>query len=316
MAKNKRNKLIENWKVVMFSLLGATTFWFFNALNKDYSALIKYPIEFEFLDDSVIVIEPLPKHVSIDVSSGGWNLFKETLWFSVEPIKIELDNPEEIRYLTRSTIYPTIAEHLKSLSINYLITDTLKINVERKKTKGVKLKVDSINIPLANNHRITSKIHLLPDTVLITGPESVINFMESEYYITLADNKLSNSYDDMVAVPLPFEEYMSSKPAKVNLKFQIDRFDKETIRVPVEQVNFPENIKIDLSDTLVSIRYDVARSKKESIKASQFNVIVDYKLLQPDSTISPILIFYPEDALDVTLVTSKLKVSTRRAKTL
>jgi hypothetical protein len=41
-------------KVVVMCLLAATTFWFLNALNKDYSTRITYPVRFEY-DDSVYV---------------------------------------------------------------------------------------------------------------------------------------------------------------------------------------------------------------------------------------------------------------------
>lgn len=316
MKKSNYNKLIENWKVVMFSVLGATTFWFFNALNKDYSALITYPLEFVFAEDSVIVIEPLPTAVKLDVSSGGWNLFKQTLWFSVDPIQIELDNPEEIRYLTRSTLYPTVAEHLKSLSINYLLTDTLKINVERKLSKGVKLKVDSANLPLAPNFRITSPISLFPDTALISGPESAINFMENEYYVSISETNINNDYERQVAVPLPFEEFMSATPSRVSLKFKVERFDNEKIRVPVEKVNFPPEGTYQLSDSMVSINYMVARSQRDEIKPSQFSVTLDYRLLQSDSSISPILIFYPESVIEVYMTTQRLYVKPNAKKAL
>ena len=96
------SNLINNWKVVMFSFLGATTFWLFRSLSQDQSALISYPIEFVFDEDSVVVMDPLPETVKIDVSSGGWNLFRRTLLFSVEPLKVELDNPSEIKFLNRS----------------------------------------------------------------------------------------------------------------------------------------------------------------------------------------------------------------------
>ena len=36
----------SKWRVVALCILGATTFWFFNALNKQYATRINYPIEF------------------------------------------------------------------------------------------------------------------------------------------------------------------------------------------------------------------------------------------------------------------------------
>lgn len=314
MAKKSYSKLINNWKVVLFSALGATTFWFFNALNKDYSALIKYPIEFVMEKDSVVIIEPLPTDIKIDVSSGGWNLFRQTLWISVSPIRLELDNPSEIRYLTRSTLYPLVVDHFSNLSINYLLTDTLKINVERKLYKGVKLKVDSVNIPLADGYRIISPIHLFPDTALIAGPESVINYLESEYYLSVSETQLNNDFSATINVTLPFEEFMSATPETVSVSFKVDRFDRDRIQVPVEKVNFPNDKSIDLKDSVITISYLVQRSNKDMVKPTQFNVTIDYKLMKPDSTIAPIIIFYPEEVTEVTLITKTLAVVSNAKK--
>jgi len=308
MAKKSYTKLINNWKVVLFSVMGATTFWFFNALNKDYSALIKYPIEFVMDKDSVVIIEPLPTDIEIDVSSGGWNIFRQTLLISVSPILLELDNPSEIRYLTRSTLYPLVVDHFSDLSINYLLTDTLKINVERKMYKGVKLKIDSANIPLADGFRIISPIHLFPDTALISGPESVINYLESEYYLSVSETQLNADFVATVEVALPFEEFMSAIPETVTVSFKVDRFEMGRIQVPVEKVNFPLDQFIDLKDSVITISYLVQRSNKERVKPAQFNVTVDYKLMQPDSTITPIVIFYPEEVTEVSLITKTLAV--------
>ncbi len=113
-------KAFNNWKVVLLSIIGATTFWFFNALNKDYDARISYPIEFQFDRDSVVIMQPLPTTLSIDVSSGGWNLLRKTFWFNVTPIQIVLENPTEIGFYTRNSLMPIVSDQLDELKINYL----------------------------------------------------------------------------------------------------------------------------------------------------------------------------------------------------
>ena len=151
-------KILGNWKVVLLSFLGATIFWFFSALGKDYNSRIDYPIEFVYDRDSLVAINPLPEYVDIDVSGGGWDLFREFFWFGSNPIVIELDNPAAIRYLTRPTILPIITDQLDEYRINFLFTDTLFIDIDRKVSKKVKLKIDSAAISIDEDYRIISSI--------------------------------------------------------------------------------------------------------------------------------------------------------------
>ena len=94
----------NNWRAILLSVLAATTFWFFNALNKNYSTRLNYPLGFSFTRDSVVVVNPLPDKVVVDVSGGGWNLMRKTFLFSATPILLQLDNPTEIKFFTKAFI--------------------------------------------------------------------------------------------------------------------------------------------------------------------------------------------------------------------
>ncbi len=309
MSEKKVNKFINSWKVVLFSFMGAATFWFFTALNKEYSALVSYPIDIEFDEDSVVVMEPLPDNVKIDVSSGGWNLFRETLWFSVTPLKIPLDNPTDIRFLTRSTLLPVVRDQLTGLDVNYLLTDTIFINIEKKLHRDVAIKIDSINISLSNNYRIVSPISIDPPTVQLSGPEAIINSLEDEYYVMIQERGIDDNVEEDVSIPLPFEDFMNSDPENVTVTFEVDRFDRDRIRLTLEQLNFPEDTTAQLMDSVIIVNYTIQRSLKQQFSQDDFGITVDYNLVDlSDSTIQPIIIYFPEIIEEVTTAPEKVKV--------
>ena len=156
---NKGNKGLNNWKVVVLSLIGATTFWFFNELNKEYTTRLIYPLEFNFQRDSVVVMRPLPETINVDVTSGGWNLLRRTfILFNPTPITIELFNPTLIKFYTRATMMPIVRDQLDELKVNYLVTDTLFFDIEEKQSRIIGLSIDSANTELRDNYRITSSI--------------------------------------------------------------------------------------------------------------------------------------------------------------
>ena len=201
----------------MLSIMGATTFWLFRALNEQHSALISYPIEFVFNRDSTVVMNPLPTVIKIDVSSGGWNLFRRTLIFGVDPLKVELDNPSEVNFLTQSFLSPIVEDQLEGLKINYIVTDTLFLNIERKITKRMRLKVDSLNLSLEKDYQLISSIDIRPDHMMLIGPESIINSFETDFDITPDDNEIDEDFDSRVEVPIVFKDLIQSELSLIRI---------------------------------------------------------------------------------------------------
>ena len=287
--------------------MGAATFWLFRALNKPHSALISYPIEFVFNVDSTVVMNPLPTTIKIDVSSGGWNLFRRTLIFSIDPIKVELDNPSEVNFLTQSFLSPIVEDQLKGLTINYIVTDTLFLSIERKITKRMRLKVDSLSLPLEEDHQLISNITIQPDHVVLIGPESIINSFETDFYITLDENNIDEDFDGRVEVPIVFEDLIQSDPSEVNVSFEVDKFKNVKIGVPIILQNFPSNRVTTLLDSIVNVNYRVKESFKEEFSSEDFYVVLDYDFLKTDSLGVPVLIKYPDTLRTVSMDPQKVR---------
>ncbi len=287
--------------------MGAATFWLFRALNKSHSALISYPIEFVFNIDSTVVMNPLPTTIKIDVSSGGWNLFRRTLIFSIDPIKVELDNPSEVNFLTQSFLSPIVEDQLKGLTINYIVTDTLFLSIERKITKRMRLKVDSLSLPLEEDHQLISNITIQPDHVVLIGPESIINSFETDFYITLDENNIDEDFDGRVEVPIVFEDLIQSDPGEVNVSFEVDKFKNVKIGVPIILQNFPSNRVTTLLDSIVNITYRVKESFNEDFSSEDFYVVLDYDFLKTDSLGVPVLIKYPDTLRTVSMDSQKVR---------
>ncbi|MEO9872770.1 YbbR-like domain-containing protein [Ekhidna sp.] len=302
-------KILGNWKVVLLSFLGATTFWFFSALGKEYSYRIKHPINFVYNSDSLVAVKPLPDFVDIDVSGGGWDLFRESFWFT-EPIVFELDNPAAIRYLTRPTILPIISDQLSEYRINFLFTDTLFIDVDRKISKVVNLKIDSAQISMDADHRIISAISLTPDTARIYGPTSFIDTLGRDFFIPLDADDIDKSFDRFVKLGLPEIFEIRSDPPTVNVGFEVDQFDKLELGALVEMQNFPSDSSVFVTNPNVVIQFVVQSELREEYFAEDFKVVVDYNLIdKADSTAPAIIVFHPDHVIEVETTPDSLAIT-------
>lgn len=306
------SRIGDNWKVVVLAILAATTFWFFNSLNKNYEARLGYPLEFDFARDSVVIVQPLPAEVRIEVASGGWNLLRKTFWFNVDPVVIHLDNPTEVKFLTRNTLYDIIKEQLTDLDLNRVVSDTLFINVEPKVEKMVRVVVDSLTIPLARSYRLVSPINYRPDSVLITGPSSLMQHFPSTWLLEFDRSDLTGSFERELTVPLTDRRLMTSQPAAVQVAFQAEEFIRDSVLVTAQPVNFPNRYrgqKPYLIDTGVYVFYTIRSSWANQVADTAFSIAADFSShSRQDSTLVPTILNWPNEALELQLEPQKLKV--------
>jgi len=302
-------KSSTSWKVITLCFIGAATFWLFSALGKDYSYRIKHPIEFVFDTDSLVAVRPLPKYVDIDVSGGGWDLFKESFWFSSDPVRFELENPAAIRFLTRPTILPILTEGLYQYRVNFLFSDTLFIDIDRKSSELVNLAIDSTSISLEEDYRIISPITISPDTATIFGPTSFLDSLKEVYIVNFDFDKLDEDFSNEVTVNLPEGFDIYSEPANINVAFRVDRFLTKELPMEIELINFPEDSSIYIAEPNVEVQYVIQESKEVDFSPYDFKVIVDYDMLiKADSTAPAFIIVQPEHALEVTVNPDTLSV--------
>lgn len=276
----------NNWKVVALCVAGATTFWFFNALNKDYSTRINYPIEFVFNKEEVVVVEELPEEVRIVVSGGGWNLLRKTLWFNTAPIEILLENPSSQNFITKASLEAIIKDELSEVRLNYVETDTLFLHIEDKKYKKVALNIDSAGISLDKGYRIVSPVEVEPDSALFTGPSSFIDTL-NEILLYVPYKQLNKSFESTIDLSPLESDKIQVKPNQIKVKFDVALFTRATREVPIQPVNFPNDSSIYLGDSTAIVNFMVRDDLQKEAENVNFRVIADYKNLNPqDSTLT------------------------------
>ena len=225
-------------------------------------------------------------------------------------MRFELENPAAIRFLTRPTILPILTEELYQYRVNFLFTDTLFIDIDRKTSQLVKLQIDSTQISLEEDFRIISPIAMIPDTARIFGPTSFLDSLGESYQMSLDFEEIDQDFSNAVSLDLPEDFDIYSSPQNIMVRFKVERFLKKEIPAEVELINFPEDSSVYIENPEINIEYVVRESELVDYTSNDFNVIVDFTMLiQSDSTAPAIVIVQPEQALEVMISPDTLAVS-------
>ena len=297
----------ENWTIIVFCIVMATVFWFFNALNKNYDAQINYPVSFNIPNDSTIIVtKPLPQQMRLSVSGGGWTLLRKTFWFNIQPIEITINSPED-DYISGNTLTPAIQEVIADLRLREVLTDSLQIHIEKKVAKKLRVNLDSLGVSLAENHLITSPIYKSTDSVEIIGPESIISNWQENFLISINENNIDNDFSGLIDLRKYESSLTNIKPNKISVRFEVDQFEKTTRNFTVRTKNFPANK--NLQDSTIAVQFSAPKEYLKNADSIPISIIANYrKRNKQDSTVIPEVEAFGQPLMNVQPDSTKIKI--------
>lgn len=206
-------------------MLAAAFFWLMTALNKDnYTLRLEYPIRFNYNESLFIPVQPLPNTVSVNVSGLGWNLLRKSwLSFVEKPLEYTITNPLSANEINSTSLAAQIDEHLPDLKVNYVVADTFELNFERRATRIIPLRVDSLNIDLRSGYVISSLINLSPSLISVEGPASLIRDYPDTILVPIPAKKIQNNFDEIIPLNVPYLPMVEISHSSVFVSFEVAR---------------------------------------------------------------------------------------------
>lgn len=265
----------RNWKAVLLSVLAAMIFWFFNALNKNYSANISFPVSFTYDHASFIPVQPLPEDVRINVSGLGWDLFRRSVGLNVDPLVIPLERPNDVKKIVATTLPVLFAGQLGDLEINYVLTDTVYINIEPIDEKKVQLAADSIIHSLRDGFGISGTVTINPDTVRIKGPRSMVVSFPDPLYLTISEVALEQAFDDPVSLRREGQDLIRFDPEVVTVKFDVERYVVMSDTIPLTMVNMPGRARPLVRVPKVPISFRALETTAQQLATDSIVAVLD-----------------------------------------
>ncbi len=293
----------SNWKAILLSILAASVFWLFQSLNKNYSTNLNYPIAFDFPAEQYVIIDKLPDEVQINISGIGWAIFRKTFSVGLNPIRVHLENPASTAKIIGASLLANINDQLPQFQVNYVISDTLYLNIEKKAVRTFGIFADSLSIDLRENFRIISKVSTDPDSVTISGPESVIKQLPASLPLRVGQQKIDELYDE--AIKFEIRGYQQSllvvTPEDINVQFDVEEFVTVSYKVKIVEADSVQT-QIYAIDSVVNVIYSLPRSAQASIDKEEIIVTALLETLnEEDSTVQLVIASYPDVISSISL---------------
>ena len=286
----KIEKFRHDKRVVVFlvCLLIATTLWFLNALSKDYTTILAYPVKYINPPENQFLANQPPLKLELKVSAHGFTLLRHKLSFSFSPIILNLTNitygiePSANGYrVNTSALTRKISDQVSSeISVINIQPELFYIKLDSLKTKLVPIKTN-LQIDFKPQYNLKEPVTTSPKQVEITGPAALIDtiyFLSTEKIVI---DKLEASLIKNITISHP--EKTTIKPEKTELKIAVEKFTEKEITIPVQIINKPDSINIKLFPSEIKLAIMVGLSEFDRIDASKFKVSADYNDVTTDT---------------------------------
>ena len=290
--KNRNNKMYH--KFLLFIIL-SVVFWFMTKLSKEYDSTLEYPVSYINLPEDKLLQEAPVEVIEIHVKTTGFKLISAT-FFPTE-LKIDVSNlnwkSSTDYYLLLSQQRLAIQKQMKTgVEIDFFINDSIHFNLGKLKNKKVPVK-PLLDLSYATGFELNGNITTVPDSILISGPESILDTIDFVSTKLLQIKKLNNSIDQTIEI----ERFSSDSNVKLqqkNIKIiaNVEKYTEGTLEIPFEVLNLPENNIINTFPKVVKVTYKVALSDFNKIDFTSFLIHCDYQVSQKNnlSYLIPILV--------------------------
>ena len=295
---------------MLFFLL-SVVFWFLTKLSKEYESTIIYPIAYENLPDDKLPQEDLKSDIGVHVKATGFKILSGKLF--PKTLKLDASNlflkSNTQYYLLLSQQRLSIQRQMNTgVDIDHFINDSISLNLGSLSQKRVPVKLDD-NLSFEMGYELNGPIQLQPDSITVSGPQSVIDTIGSISTNKLLLTDISESFQkELFLNPFPPGQNVRFNTNKVTAEGTVEKFTEGTLKVSFIIMNVPADVNITTLPKEVDITYKVALSNFNEIQASSFLVECDYNLSSENnlSYLVPKLVQHSDLVKNVKISPSKI----------
>jgi hypothetical protein len=127
--------------------------------------------------------------------------------------------------------------------------------------------------------------------------------------LNIKEQNINSDFSEEIDFEIERSELFLFRPKSAEVSFNVKEFMLAERQIILEQVDFPEDGKIDLVDSICTIQFTVQKDIEQSVVADSFKIIANYSLANPlDSTIILNITNVPPEALDARLVQPQVRL--------
>jgi hypothetical protein len=271
----------------LFFVLVSACSWMVRSLGQQYETKVTYPVKYTDFPENKVLIGEVPQKLELRVRASGFSILKCRLNLNLVPLRfnvnsLAMNNGGRDTYVVLTeSIRDVLSEELDHVKILAISPDTLFFRL----TDIVSKKVP-VRPVLAMHERFFQKqftqngdLLVVPDSIIISGPGTLVNTIHSLRTVPLAYDNLTDSVTtDCRIEPVRSLTYSVQK---VRVTIPVDRFTEVEQNLPVQAVNVPDSLHMIAIPGQVKVTYHICLSNYQHIVHNPLLPRINYRDIDP-----------------------------------
>jgi len=287
-----RGKIKKKQKVLLITtfVLIATFLWFLNILSEEHSTTIKFPVRYSNFPPDKVLINTPTSYLSLSIKAKGFKILQHNFSLSPKPVNLDyysfqsnqMPNTEkDKRFILTSDIKNKLIEQLEEFEIEWISPDSLKFEFDNENSKKVKV-IPDITFDLETNIMIAGAITSDPDSIIISGPESLLDTINVILTEPHEFKRLKKSVQKNLQLINPHENVTISNN-EVDVLIPVEKFTEKELNIPIEAENLPEGLIIRTFPGSIRLIFNVIWSEFDKYLPDHFRAVVDYNSIEQNN---------------------------------
>lgn len=251
----------------------------FSKLSKEYTNTIPFKIKKVNVPQEYVILKDSNTTVNITLKAYGFNWLKYYISNPELTIDFKKDVEKKVGYFVwnRATVFSHSDEYFGSqVTLINVSPNELHFKYDTNLVKTVPV-IGQVTINFKPGYDMINPYKIEPDSINVIGPKALVSKIEYVKTDSIALNNVNSDISKLVKLKLPNDNkgIIFSKN-QVNIKGRVERFTEGTLKVPINIINVPEDMKVKYFPKEINVVYYTSLKSYNDISAKDFKVICDF----------------------------------------
>lgn len=219
--------------------------------------------------------------LAVNIHGNGWDLLRNSLGYKTPIVTVPLERPAGSHRIPGSVLAPNVISQLGDLKLNFVVLDTLRLRLEPRSTRKVKLAADISRVTYRQNVGPVGPVVILPDSVRLDGPQSYLEALPDSLIIRLPSRRVTAQYRETLEILLEQGEFIRRNPPVAEVMFDVGPLVELSLRLPISR---PAGLSIGQDSISILLRIPARNQNRFSEDSLKLSVEIPSVVLERGQT--------------------------------
>ena len=237
-------RFFKNYKVKIVALVFAIVIWFFVVTENEYEHVIEVPVAAINIPPGKVILNDLPKVVKVKIKGTGKDLIALMVRTGAR-LKLDLFDVEQSKIFHIEPRNVFLSRPIGAIQSNEIIMpDSIRVILDDFQRKQIPVS-SNIKPKVAPGFTIVGDAQINPDSVLISGPQSLISKINSISTEEVNFENLTDNLKQNIRLVSQSSNKIVVSTNRVEISLDIQKLVEITLTgIPVNIRNAPPNVNV------------------------------------------------------------------------